>query len=485
MQVWITILAGPILLFGERFPSPLVLLALAAILHPWVARLISRGHLSRPTPLDLPVLAMFLMVPLGLYASVDLELSLPLVGQLLVGASLFYGLANATKPKVHPGWLAFLFVFGTAGLTLAVLIVSVLGGWGLQGLLKPQGGVVTLPLGEQLNLNVLAGLAAMALPLALRPGSRQPLGVRGPFLLSKQAVTRIFLAVAIALMLTLMIPSTSRGAYLGIAAGLFTLGIAYYPSLLLTVPPILLGLWVLGQRVGWATIMEALSSGAVRSWAVRQELWSRAIYMMQDFPFTGIGPGAFRRVAPVLYPFFLCSNDSPPVHAHNLFLQVGVDLGVPGLVAYGAVIPVVILMAWRSFRRFRTLGQEDLAALSVGLLAAIVAMLAHGLLDAPLWGGKLAVVPWFIMGLIANLYLQTKKEEQSSPDPGSLHQLSNLLLAFGYWVLFSLLAIAFIGNRPYLGLAIALAGGVILGFSCVVPFERKVQTRKRRMEQLG
>jgi len=118
MQVWITILAGPILLFGERFPSPLVLLALAAILLPWVARLISRGRLFRPTPLDLPVLAMFLMVPLGLYASVDLELSLPLVGQLLVGASLFYGLANETKPKVHPGWLAFLFVFGAAGLTL-------------------------------------------------------------------------------------------------------------------------------------------------------------------------------------------------------------------------------------------------------------------------------------------------------------------------------------------------------------------------------
>ena len=36
----------------------------------------------------------------------------------------------------------------------------------------------------------------------------------------------------------------------------------------------------------------------------------------------------------------------------------------------------------------------------------------------------------------------------------------NLLLV---WILFSLLAIAYIGQRPYLGLAIAIVGGVILG----------------------
>jgi len=36
---------------------------------------------------------------------------------------------------------------------------------------------------------------------------------------------------------------------------------------------------------------------------------------------------------------------------------------------------------------------------------------------------------------------------------------------------FSLLAIAVVGDQPYLGLAIALAGGVILGFVCMMRFE--------------
>ena len=47
------------------------------------------------------------------------------------------------------------------------------------------------------------------------------------------------------------------------------------------------------------------------------------------------------------------------------------------------------------------------------------------------------------------------------------------LLGFAYWILFSLLAINFIGNRPYIGLAIALAGGVVLGLFSVLSMELK------------
>jgi len=36
----------------------------------------------------------------------------------------------------------------------------------------------------------------------------------------------------------------------------------------------------------------------------RVEVWSRALYGIQDFPFTGMGMNAFRRVVPVLYPCF-------------------------------------------------------------------------------------------------------------------------------------------------------------------------------------
>lgn len=47
--------------------------------------------------------------------------------------------------------------------------------------------------------------------------------------------------------------------------------------------------------------------------------------------------------------------------------------------------------------------------------------------------------------------------------------VTNFLL----WILFSLLAIAYIGDRPYLGLTIALVGGMIIGLVCTRTFESK------------
>jgi uncharacterized PurR-regulated membrane protein YhhQ (DUF165 family) len=45
----------------------------------------------------------------------------------------------------------------------------------------------------------------------------------------------------------------------------------------------------------------------------------------------------------------------------------------------------------------------------------------------------------------------------------------NLLLL---WILFSLLAIAYIGERPYLGLAIAVIGGILLGIASFLYTDR-------------
>ncbi len=41
------------------------------------------------------------------------------------------------------------------------------------------------------------------------------------------------------------------------------------------------------------------------------------------------------------------------------------------------------------------------------------------------------------------------------------------------WALGSLLAIAFIGDQPYLGLAIAILGGVGVGLASVLAYDRK------------
>ncbi|HET90372.1 MAG TPA: hypothetical protein ENN99_06495 [Chloroflexi bacterium] len=128
------------------------------------------------------------------------------------------------------------------------------------------------------------------------------------------------------------------------------------------------------------------------------------MYAVQDFPFTGLGLGTFERVVAVLYPLFLNPAGTVP-HAHNLFLQVAVDLGLPGLIAYLALLGLTFYCAFSARRVFRRRGEAGLDGLSAGCIAALVGMGVHGLIDAAAWGRiKLAFIPWIVIGLAAALY---------------------------------------------------------------------------------
>lgn len=57
---------------------------------------------------------------------------------------------------------------------------------------------------------------------------------------------------------------------------------------------------------------------------------------------------------------------------------------------------------------------------------------------------------------------------------------------FLLWILFSLLAIAYIGQHPYLGLAIAIVGGIILGVVSFLYYEpESPPKRDDRIERSG
>ena len=52
-----------------------------------------------------------------------------------------------------------------------------------------------------------------------------------------------------------------------------------------------------------------------------------------------------------------------------------------------------------------------------------------------------------------------------------MKRLGNCLTVLGIWVLASLLAIAYIGSHPYLGLAIAVLGGIAFGVAAFLTYE--------------
>jgi putative inorganic carbon (HCO3(-)) transporter len=158
-------------------------------------------------------------------------------------------------------------------------------------------------------------------------------------------------------------------------------------------------------RIDFPQMLEKLiSTGSTGVVPGRLEMWSRALYMLQDFPFTGIGMGAYQDVANALYPFFLLGPDANAPHAHNLFLQVGVDLGIPGLVAWLGLLLLVAFSAWRVYRLGRRQGIGWVAGIGAGLLCSQIALVIHGMFDAAVWGADSAILVWAIWGICMAAY---------------------------------------------------------------------------------
>jgi putative inorganic carbon (HCO3(-)) transporter len=161
-----------------------------------------------------------------------------------------------------------------------------------------------------------------------------------------------------------------------------------------------------GQQQSQTVVGEMASTGTL---AFRQQVWRIATWMMSDFPFTGVGMGTFNDVAVRLYPF----PDVPDPGAHNLFLQTGVDLGFPGLIAYLAILILALFMSLSSIAELDRQGDIPLWAMSIGLFAGTVALIFHGLVDITVWGTRAAFVPWLIIGLITavHIYVISKNSE--------------------------------------------------------------------------
>ena len=173
---------------------------------------------------------------------------------------------------------------------------------------------------------------------------------------------------------------------------------------------------VIGAGVWLIVIMAEQAPEMVRgaldpaSWAFRQRVWRVALRMLADFPFTGIGMGTFNELASLLYVFLETRNPG----AHSVYLQVGVDLGVPGLIAYLAVLMLTLWMAVTATRAFDRQGQIELRAVTVGALSGITALMVHGLMDNAVWNTRAAFFPWLVIGLIAALFGVVAREDAGS-----------------------------------------------------------------------
>jgi len=260
--------------------------------------------------------------------------------------------------------------------------------------LRSSLGPLSATLAGAFHPNVVAGLCLMLVPfagaLALPQATLRQHGA--PFLRYLAAAATLFVVAVVLL-------TQSRAAYMGLAAAALTMVAQLRPRWLRVGLPLLAAAAVAaGLTLGWSHLAEAIvSSDPAFGLAWRRDVWRASGLMVSDFCFTGVGFGCFEPVLSLLYPLSL--GGSAP-HAHNLFLQVAVDLGIPGALAYAWLL---IRTLWLAVRR----PHGELAFMSAAGVAAIAGLLVQGILDAAVWGNKGAFLPWVVLGLLLALSTRT------------------------------------------------------------------------------
>jgi len=234
-----------------------------------------------------------------------------------------------------------------------------------------------------------------------------------PFL--KKKISRILLFTADCLLFTVIYLTYSYGAWLGVIGALIFLLIVSYPSTrrlrrlaqgVKSLPPerrrspnrrliylasfilllfILSFLWQIPSQK-----FQGFLDFSYPSWQSRLIIWQSAGTIIKDHSLIGIGPGMFQKYyldyQTKLPPYLEWSVPQP----HNLFLAFWLQTGLLGLIGF----------IWLLFKFFGSvIPQQTSKKLSFILIAAMIYILIHGLVDTTYWKNDLSIIFWLLIAL--------------------------------------------------------------------------------------
>lgn len=271
------------------------------------------------------------------------------------------------------------------------------------------------------NPNLLGGFASAAIPL----------GIAWVFTLPRRSILlkRLLACLYSLLGVFAIIASGTRGSLLGLLAGCAALTVWYIrrnslsPArafIVVAAGALILGFAALPMASRLSELdPQAEDQGTLQ---VRKLIWSGALAVFLDSPVTGNGPGSFQ----ILYPahrnpdYSILGVSHNTLHAHCEYLEILVDLGVTGLLLWGAVI-------------FFALKRLKFASpLSAGAFAGLAAMLAEGLVSVHL---RWPPTAW-LFAFLAAVFLSGENDPER---PGRIRFLwaaaliaSGVFLALGF-----------------------------------------------------
>lgn len=348
----------------------MIYVGILLVLIGWIYKLVkkkSKG--SFKTPLDLPIIIFAIVGFISTFNSLILKQSLMAIPIFVVGIFLSYYLVlgNITDKKFLKKFILAMILGGTITACLGIFQHLI---WGIER------SYATL-----IHINTLAGYLTLMIPIVLSLLFYAP--KRGE---------KILLTFSLITMIICLIFTRSRSGWLALVGAMSFLVIIKKEKRLaigLTLVIIVVASLLMPSINARLRITFDLIANKGRICLAKS-----ALQMIKDYPLTGIGVNTFLYI----YPQYQLPEEkvSDRPHAHNVFLQIGAEMGLFAIIILLWLLIRVFKIGWKTLRRTK---DEYLRALVIGLLASLIAFLISQEFDFMWSRPNLFIFFWILLAM--------------------------------------------------------------------------------------
>jgi O-antigen ligase len=139
----------------------------------------------------------------------------------------------------------------------------------------------------------------------------------------------------------------------------------------------------------------------------RSQIWQANIDMIKERPLFGWGYGNYRQFRDPFYERY--PKVDTTAHAHNNFLQLWVDSGMVGLLAFLYFFLALLRLSWQTYRHAPP-GQEQFQRIALGVFLSLIGFLVGGMTQYNFGDAEVVLVMWAIAGLITRMHGWIEKD---------------------------------------------------------------------------
>jgi hypothetical protein len=399
------------------FPKPRFWWILLIIPLLWIMRKIVEKRFLESTMVNVPVFILLTAVLISTWRVPDFSHSLPKFAGVLFAIAFFYAIAAVLKTEILLKWAVGLFLLeGFFFSLIGLLGMPTFKVKHLDILMKIKDKIPRLDFGLPgaelgFSTNAVGGTLLLVIPLFFALSAAAWLHQKKKEIVPKTAA-RVLLVIGLAVTGGVLLLTQSRGAWASLFVSTVIIGLLLLVKMMkkkkiyvIIITGVLIVAIIVGIGVYSMAQSNQLQPGikqAEGTLLFRIQLWNLALPIIKANPLWGIGLNSFRLEPEVRY--FLSS-------AHNQFLHVAVELGIPALIAYLAIL---LLMGYMCVRVWKNPAAAWMRITALGLGWGQLAFLFFGLTDAIPPGAKVGIIFWISLALISALYqLNRRNSEQT------------------------------------------------------------------------